>query len=102
GGELCGSRGAGLALVGFAVRLRDAGDEFECEYRGAFRSGKSVGPVTNGAPCRSSSADDYLEGIQLTIVRRRSAVPLKVAEASIAVGREIGPRFSVFREDAHQ
>ena len=34
---------------------------------------KSVGPVTNGALCKALGADDYLEGIQLTIVKRRSS-----------------------------
>jgi hypothetical protein len=91
--------------------MRDGDDDqFECEYRGAFRSGKSVGPVTNGALCKALGADDYHEGIQLTVVRRRASpkiasaetTPAEVMEAATARARRIGPKFSIFRENAHQ
>jgi hypothetical protein len=111
GGALCGSRGTGVPLVGFMVRLRDGGEDlYDCEYRGAFRSGRSVGPVTNGAPCKGAGRDDYLEGIQLTIVERRKssksvrqapAMPPLVADAETTHKRMIGPKFSVFREETH-
>jgi hypothetical protein len=110
GGALCGTRGMDTPLIGFAVRLKaGADDQFDCEYRGAFRSGKIIGPLINGAPCRADAADDFLEGIQLSIVRRRrairftreaSAAPAEEPAIPEARGRRAGPKFSVFREEA--
>ena len=99
GGNLCGARGTATPLVGFAIRLtRGAEEQFECEYRGAFGSGKIVGPLTNGAPCRSTGAHDPLEAVQLAI---RSRDYLETADGGNgAVGRQVGPKFSVFREGA--
>ena len=106
-GKLCGTRGAGVPLLGFAVRIKgDASERFDCEYRGTFRSGRVVGPLTNGAPCRAGDADDYLEAIQLTLARRRRPLRLTrpeagdpAAAAPSADRRRTGPKFSVFRED---
>ncbi len=109
GGVSCGSRGQGVALTGFAVRLkaRGAGD-LDCEYRGAFSSGKIVGPVRNGAPCHGDEGD-RLEAIQVLMVERpfeddraapgvpRGAVAV---QASAEEGPKLGPRFSVFRDAA--
>jgi hypothetical protein len=71
----CGTKGMGVPLVGFAVRLRPsaATADYDCEYCGYFQSGLSVGPLRNGAPCRSSVANDPLEGIQVRLVKRPSA-----------------------------
>jgi GT2 family glycosyltransferase/glycosyltransferase involved in cell wall biosynthesis len=110
GGMLCGTRGKAVPLVGFAVRLTgEAKAHYDCEYRGAFRSGKIVGPISNGGPCRALAADDYLEGIQLKFIERARAVPPAVEgpvkpaatpAKSEADPPAIGPRFSVFRESA--
>jgi GT2 family glycosyltransferase/glycosyltransferase involved in cell wall biosynthesis len=110
GGMLCGTRGMAVPLVGFAVRLTgEASELYDCEYRGAFRSGKIVGPISNGAPCRALAADDYLEGIQLKFVERAKAIPAPAQKSakpaakpakSETEGGAIGPRFSVFRERA--
>jgi GT2 family glycosyltransferase len=98
GGELCGARGAAVSLVGFAIRLTGGAEaHFECEYRGAFGSGKIVGPLTNGAPCRATVGDP-LEAIQLA-VRDRSALAAADAE-SAERAQKVGPKFSVFREGA--
>ncbi len=53
---------------------------YDCEYSGYYRSGVTVGPLRNGAPCRSTVANDPLEGIQIRIVKRpkAAAVPGKV------------------------
>ena len=117
GGELCGSRGAADALVGFAIRVRPgAAADFECEYRGAFSSGRIVGPLRNGAPCRSDPGDQ-LEAIQLFILPRiprpstdealvpeASELVATNAEAPIAAAasgrKRSGPKFGVFRETA--
>jgi hypothetical protein len=70
-GSLCGTRGEGTPLIGFAVRQKvAAGALFDCEYSGFFQSGTIVGPCRNGAPCRSALADDPLEGLQLRITLR--------------------------------
>jgi hypothetical protein len=97
GGQICGAKGAATALTGFAVRVKpgDAGD-YECEYRGSFSSGRVVGPLRDGVPCRSE-AGDRLEAIQLFILprtRENAATPTKEPASS----QPIGARFSPFRE----
>jgi len=111
GGGLCGSRGVGLALTGFAIRLRpQAAALYNCEYRGSFASGKIIGPLRNGAPCRSAP-DDRLEALQLFILPRSQAESQTVSPAPSTnppapddeistPERVIGPKFSVFRESA--
>lgn len=71
-GSLCGTRGRGLPLIGFAVRQKAGASDalFDCEYTGYFRSGASAGPARNGAPCRSTIDNDPLEGLQLRITPR--------------------------------
>ena len=72
---MCGTKGMATPLVGFAIRLKPspAAAAFDCEYSGYYQSGTTVGPLRNGAPCRSSVANDSLEGIQVRIVRRITA-----------------------------
>jgi hypothetical protein len=71
-GTLCGTRGMGIPLIGFAVRQKaGAGDApFDCEYTGYFQSGAAAGPTRNGAPCRSTIDNDALEGMELRITPR--------------------------------
>jgi len=71
-GALCGSRGQGIPLIGFAVRQRavPGGELVDCEYTGYFQSGATAGPARNGAPCRSAVDNDPLEGLQLRITPR--------------------------------
>jgi hypothetical protein len=68
----CGTKGMSVPLVGFAVRLRSSPETapYECEYSGYFQSGTVVGPLRNGAPCRSTVANDPLEGVQIRLVKR--------------------------------
>jgi hypothetical protein len=110
GGQFCGTRQMNLWLSGFAVRLKGAAAKaFDCSYRGSFRSGAIVGPLTNGAPVCAATLDDVLQAIQVTITevgatqtQRPSSSPRDLAspepEAATAA-RVIGPRFSVFREE---
>ena len=81
--KLCGTRGMGVPLVGFAIRLKAsaAAAGYDCEYSGFFQSGAIVGPLRNGAPCRSSVANDPLEGLQIR-VRKRAAGKLDPALAA--------------------
>jgi len=112
GGQLCGARGQATALAGFAVRLKAAGAlEHDCEYRGSFASGRIVGPIRNGAPCRSDPGD-RLEAIQLIISQRPPSLESSEAAAEPPASepppaetprpkkRKIGPRFSALRETA--
>jgi hypothetical protein len=73
--KLCGTRGMGVPLVGFAMRLKAtaAASGYDCEYSGYFQSGAIIGPLRNGAPCRSSVANDPLEGVQVKIRKRTAA-----------------------------
>ncbi len=69
--KMCGTKGMAVPLVGFAVRLKvPASAESDCEYSGYFQSGATVGPLRNGAPCRSTVANDPLEGIQVRLLKR--------------------------------
>jgi GT2 family glycosyltransferase len=79
--KMCGTKGMAVPLVGFAVRLKPsaAAAAYDCEYSGYFQSGATVGPLRNGAPCRSTVANDPLEGIQIRLVRRKTASPLAAA-----------------------
>jgi len=71
GQTLCGSKGGGLPLVGYAVRLNaEFAEQYECEYSGVFSSGARVGPKQNGALCSSEVVDDPLEVIEIKILKR--------------------------------
>ena len=65
-----------VPLVGFAVRFKSspAVAAYDCEYSGYFQSGLTVGPVRNGVPCRSTVANDPLEGIQIRLTKRVAKV----------------------------
>jgi hypothetical protein len=69
--KLCGTRGRGLPLTGFAVRLAaHLGDRFDVVYEGAFFDSGVAGPVRNGEPCVPSVADDPLEAVNVRVVPR--------------------------------
>jgi hypothetical protein len=72
-GSICGEAGTGIALLGFAVRQKagsGSAARFDCEYSGYFQSGSVVGPLRNGAPCRSPRDNDALEGMALSVTPR--------------------------------
>jgi len=68
---LCGTRGRGLPLIGFAVRVApQRADRFEVVYQGSFFAG-GISPLQqNGAPCRATTADDPLEAINIRLIER--------------------------------
>ncbi len=106
GGASCGTRGMSVPLVGFAIRPKhgsNAASNYDCEYSGLFQSGSVVGPLRNGTPCRSTQANDPLEGIMVKIVERKamanSAMP-STAKPAPSAGRVVGPAFSKLREEA--
>jgi GT2 family glycosyltransferase len=76
-GAACGTQRMGVPLVAFALRFRaGAAAGYDCEYSGYFHSGITVGPLRNGVPCRSTVANDPLEGIQVRLVKRAAATSL--------------------------
>ena len=75
GGNTCGTQGMASPLVAFAVRMNKKPSTlvfYDCEYSGCFGSGAVVGPVKNGTPCRSATANDPLIGIQVHFVARQA------------------------------
>lgn len=69
--KLCGTRGQGLPLTGFAVRLAPhVGERFDVVYQGAFFESGIVGPNRNGELCIPPIANDPLEAINVRVIRR--------------------------------
>jgi GT2 family glycosyltransferase len=68
-GALCGTRGMGMPLVGFAVRIKPqaADQDYICEYSAVMISGATLGPARNGAPCRSVDIGDPIEAIWISV-----------------------------------
>jgi hypothetical protein len=74
GGTLCGTRGRGLPLTGFAVRLAPAlRDRFSVVYEGFFFDSGSRGPHRDGEPCLPSVPDDPLSAIRLRFVELKTS-----------------------------
>jgi hypothetical protein len=72
--KLCGTRGRGQPLTGFAIRLAPTlRDRFDVIYEGSFFHGKATGPSRNGEPCLPLMADDPLEAIRLRVIERIGA-----------------------------
>jgi hypothetical protein len=72
--RLCGTRGRGLPLTGFAVRLAPPlRERFDVEYEGYFFESGPRGPQRNGEPCLPSVGDDPLGAIRVRVVERTGA-----------------------------
>lgn len=70
-GTLCGTRGRGLPLTGFAVRLApQARERFDAVYEGSFFNAGIVGPHRNGEPCRSAVGNDPLEAVNIRLIEK--------------------------------
>jgi hypothetical protein len=68
---LCGTKGRGLPLTGFAVRLAPhLRDRFDVIYQGAFFKSGATEPRRNGEACLPAQHDDVLEAINLRVVER--------------------------------
>jgi hypothetical protein len=68
---LCGSRGRGVPLLGFAVRTRyTASEHFDFKYRGYFRKAGWTAFSSTGDWCQSPEPNDPLEGIALYRIER--------------------------------
>ena len=69
--KLCGTRGQGLALTGFAIRLAPhVAERFDVVYQGAFFESGIAGPHGNGELCIPPITDDPLEAINVRLIRR--------------------------------
>lgn len=102
GGNSCGTQGMSAPLMAFAVRLKRKPGVLvfhDCEYSGYFASGAVVGPVKNGTPCRSSTANDPLIGMRVHFVPRH-APAIRPPELFRAPTSATGPRFAKLREAA--
>jgi hypothetical protein len=82
GGALCGTRGRGLPLTGFAVRVApQRADRFDVQYQGSFFVGGISETRRNGDPCRATTGNDALEAINVRLVERiPEAEPLEPEE----------------------
>jgi hypothetical protein len=100
--QMCGTKGMSVPLVGFAVRIKAGASSanYDCEYSGYFQSGQTVGPLRNGAPCRSQVANDPLEGIQVRLVKRTVGTAAAGAAKPSAALRERGRAASHDRNGA--
>jgi glycosyltransferase involved in cell wall biosynthesis len=102
-GGVCGTKGKSTPLIGFALRLkRTAVKQFDCEYLGYFRSGRTVGPFRNGAPCRSTVSNDPLEGIHIRLIAKEKGSSDKKSSHENGIGaakeRPAKPKFGQFRD----
>jgi len=100
-GKMCGTKGMAVPLVGFAVRLKSSpkAASYDCEYSAYFKSGQTVGPLKNGAPCRSTVANDPLEGIQVRILKRAGAEKsAKAEQRDNGKASPKGPSFGRYRD----
>ena len=71
-GDYCGTRGSGVPLVAFAVRVNPAlGSAYRCAYAGQFLSGTVIGPFDDGRLCRSDAPGDPLVAIELRLAADR-------------------------------
>jgi hypothetical protein len=69
--KLCGTRGQGMPLTGFAIRLApNVAQRFDVVYQGAFFESGNVGPNRNGELCAPPISDDPLEAINMRVIRR--------------------------------
>ena len=70
-GGLCGTRGRGLPLTGFAIRVApQRADRFAVSYQGSFFGGGISSLCHNGEPCRAASGDDPLEAVNVRVIER--------------------------------
>ena len=70
--KLCGTRGQGLPLTGFAIRpAPHVVEPFDIVYEGSFFESGVVGPCRNGELCVAPIANDPLEAISVRVLRRR-------------------------------
>ncbi|WP_156927107.1 hypothetical protein [Azospirillum halopraeferens] len=71
GGNLCGSRGIGVPLVGLAIRLRGPlAEHYDCVYEVLCASGVRSPVIANGQPFCSDVVGDPIQAFTVRIVER--------------------------------
>ena len=69
--RLCGTRGRGLPLTGFAISLApEVADRFDVVYEGSFFDSGAVGAKQNGEACLPPIANDPLEAMRIRLIQR--------------------------------
>jgi hypothetical protein len=93
-GAMCGTRGVGMPLIGFAVRVRPlaAARSGRCEYSGSFRSAATVGPLRSGELCRSNAAGDPLTAIRVRVLAARSPASAETRAAMAKAAQQTEAR----------
>jgi hypothetical protein len=91
GGQLCGSRGMALPLLGVRIRLRGpAAETHTCTYTATFVDGTTIGPVGDGGACEAESMAP-LEAFQIVIQRRPQAAAATASETGARKPRPAPP-----------
>lgn len=71
--KLCGSRGRGMPITGFAVQVSERlRERFDVVYEASFFESGVTGPFWNGAPCKGHRQDDPLEAVRIRLTERVS------------------------------
>jgi hypothetical protein len=79
GGNLCGSRGMSLPILGLRVRLKGpAADKYDIGYEATFVDGSTAKAVTGGEACEAASLSP-LEAFCITIAERVAKPAAKAA-----------------------
>jgi hypothetical protein len=72
-GEFCGSRGMGLALLGFALRIKpEYAETHDCAYGARFASGRVVDALHDGVLCQSDAPDDPVLAMEVRLFEHRT------------------------------
>jgi hypothetical protein len=72
--QFCGTRGRGMPLTGFAIRLAPhLRERFDVVYEGAFFESGISKESRNGEPCTPSRVDDPLEAVNVRLVEHARA-----------------------------
>jgi hypothetical protein len=84
GGQICGSRGMALPVLGLRIRLRGAAAEsHQVQYSATFIDGTTVGPVDAGEPCEAESLAP-LEAFQVVLKPKAASSPQKASAPKAA------------------
>jgi hypothetical protein len=87
GGQLCGSRGMALPVLGLRIRLRGAAEATHTlQYSASFVDGTEIGPVVSGEPCEAESLAP-LEAFQVVLTPKGGAAkPVLPKESPLEQG----------------
>ena len=71
-GEFCGTRGMGLALFGFSLRIKPPyAETHDCAYGARFASGRILDSLHDGALCQSDMPDDPILAMEVRLFEHR-------------------------------